>query len=241
MTSSDEAIPENVWISQNPFVQHALALLRDKDCPGATFRDLLNQISVFLTFEAMSELPVGMKSYHSKTPTGFEYEGRAINSREFALIALMRSGQTMASAVHPYLPSSFIGHAGFRLAKGSDQMTAFYLAMPDLADKFCLVFDSGAISGRSVVSTIEYMITRKNADPDRIAIITAITTKPAIELLNQKFPGENVKVYAAACDTKIHNDGRITYSEPGAGSFQERMFGSVTPYEEKYETWGGEL
>lgn len=230
-------LPDNIRVSSNPFVQHALALLRDKDCPGATFRELLNQISVFLTFEAMGELPVSMKAYSSETPTGFAYDGAVIDSSEYALIALMRSGQTMASAMHPYLPSSLIGHAGFRAIKNSDEIECFYSAIPDLTGHYCFLYDSGTISGRSLCAMIEYMVERKGADTGRMAVVTSIASLPAMERINRLYPDPLIPVYAAACDETVHDDGRIVYSKPGAGSFQERIFGSITPYDEKYEGW----
>ena len=43
---------ENLYISRNPFIQHCLTVLRDKDCTGAVYREKINKIATYLVLEA---------------------------------------------------------------------------------------------------------------------------------------------------------------------------------------------
>ena len=47
-----------LFISEHPLIQHKMAMLRDKNTSTKEFRELVNEITKLLTYEATRELPV---------------------------------------------------------------------------------------------------------------------------------------------------------------------------------------
>ena len=47
-----------VTLVRHPLVQHKLSLIREKTCSTKQFRELLNEISLFLGYEVTRDLPV---------------------------------------------------------------------------------------------------------------------------------------------------------------------------------------
>ena len=186
----------------------------------------------------MLNIPVHQYTSNSPPPHGQPYEGEIIHSEDFGLIALMRSGMTMATAVHELLPSACVGHAGYRYVSSEfegSELLPFYNAVPHLRGRFCFVFDALIVTGHSLVALLRHMFTKMEADPAKTVIITAIATKQGADLINSTFSTVNIPIFAAACDKKIVLYGSKSYAVPGAGIFQERMFGGQVTDEKKFD------
>ena len=50
--------PNGATVVVHPLVQHKLSLMRDVGCSTAKFRRLLREISQFLAYEALRDLPL---------------------------------------------------------------------------------------------------------------------------------------------------------------------------------------
>lgn len=232
-------------ISPSPLVEHSLTLMRDHRLPGAVFRMHLNNISMFLFQDALIELAKdGRAQQFSAEHSGssrsdsedrkYTFSGNLIDSSKLALVALMRSGQTMASEIHKFVPNAFIGHQGYAHPRDSDTIHEFYDGIPILEGRFCFAIDSATVTGTSLVAMIEKMIVQRGAEPSKIAVITTIITEQALEKLKKRFPNCPIKVFAAAKDPGIEVSPDRSQAIPGAGSFQERLFGAIVPTKIKF-------
>ena len=104
----------NVTVSTNPLVQHHLTLMREVSTSNGRFRGHLKRLTQGLFYEAMAKLKVPVSTVRYVTPIGEEKEGDIVNGKDFALIAVMRTGMGMAGAVQDSLEEAVIGHAYFQ-------------------------------------------------------------------------------------------------------------------------------
>ena len=49
---------ENVTIFDHPLIQHKTTILRQKDTPNKEFRELVEEITMLMCFEALRDLPM---------------------------------------------------------------------------------------------------------------------------------------------------------------------------------------
>ena len=61
-------LPENVFVSGHPLIQHKLSILRDKRTEPKKFRELIREIAILLAYEATADL--GLKPKDVETPMG---------------------------------------------------------------------------------------------------------------------------------------------------------------------------
>jgi len=198
--------------------------MRDKHTASGRFRGHLKRLTQGLFYEAMDKLAVPISTVKYVTPIGEEGEGSYIDSSNYALIAIMRTGMGMAGAVQDTLEEAVIGHAYYMKdpEKGVYQEVA--VRIPNLDNKFVFIFDSAMLSGGTVLETLRYIVEDRDVHPSRIAVLTCIASVASIEAINAAFDiTENpIPIFTAAIDT--WNEGE-DYSRPGAGSFRERLYG----------------
>ncbi|MEO1046398.1 MAG: uracil phosphoribosyltransferase [Pseudomonadota bacterium] len=224
----------NVRISKNPLTKHFLTLMRDRGCPGGQFRFYLNRIAYNLTYEMFSDPVVGFPhviDVEGQTPLNNRkqgrFQGKFIESEKIALFSVMRSGMSMGSTMHEFLPSAVIGHAGFDRDKGYKKI---YDALPkELDDHFVILYDSDIVTGRSVLAFLDLIAKKyRSFDFSRLVLVTVVVSKPASEKLGSRYPG--LQIYCAAQDEKITPDEQ--HCIPGLGNIKQRIFG---PYSIDFE------
>lgn len=215
----------NVWMSENPLTQHYLSLLRDIKTPTGRFRSHVISMTRVLFFEAMSELEVPVAQMKFDTAHGENSStGAYVDSKNYALIAVMRTGTVMTGAVQDLLEDAVVGHALFKRGEDGNELKSDWIKFPDLTDKFVFVFDSGLLSGSTVMGILRHLIAESEVHPSRIAVITCIATHQAVQAINSVFdPNEHpVRIFTSAIDDWTEGN---SYADPGVGSFRERLYG----------------
>ena len=97
-----------LFISEHPLIQHKMAMLRDKNTSTKEFRELVNEITKLLTYEATRELPV--EDTTVETPVA-EAQCKKI-TKDIVVVPILRAGLGMVDGFHDLIPSSKIGHIG---------------------------------------------------------------------------------------------------------------------------------
>jgi len=213
----------NVMVVGNPLAQHHLTFMREQGTPNGRFRQHLKSLTRALFYEAMgeiSEAPVSRGQF--ETTDGKNGEGDFVDSKQYVLIAIMRTGVGMMGAVHDSLEEADIGHAYYW--NDDDMHKELAVNLPELRDRFIFVFDSGMISGKTAVALLKELVEKQAVPFERIAIITSTATKASIKAIQVAFNVENnpIKVITAAIDDWNEGD---KFTTPGMGSMRERLYG----------------
>src|SRR5687768_9709352 len=99
-------MPDNVFTSKHPLVQHRLALLRDKNTDTPRFRWQVRQLAQMLFFEAAQDLQI--EPYTVSTPLA-ECTCHRLSER-LGLVPILRAGLGMAEAILDLVPSAEVWH-----------------------------------------------------------------------------------------------------------------------------------
>ncbi len=93
----------------HPLVQHKLHILRDKLTTTKQFRELVNELAILESYEAMRDFP--LEDVEVETPLE-KMTAKRIAGKKVAIIPILRAGLGMVDGVLELVPSARVGHVG---------------------------------------------------------------------------------------------------------------------------------
>ena len=190
-------------------------MLRDKNTSTKEFRELVNEITKLLTYEATRELPV--EDTTVETPVA-EAQCKKI-TKDIVVVPILRAGLGMVDGFHDLIPSSKIGHIG--LYRDPDTLTPveYYCKVPkNLEESKVFLLDPMLATGKTAEAAIEFLKERGAKDVTMLCVIAA---PEGVKTVQKAF--DDVDVYTAAYDVKLNEKGYIV---PGLGDAGDRIFGT---------------
>jgi len=206
---------EQLFISKHPLVKHKLTLLRDKSTDHRTFRELVRELTLLLTYEAT--LDVATKPRSVETPMGI---ANGVEVEEtIGLVPVMRAGMGMVDGVMELLPSVQVWHIGLYRDEETLRPVEYYNKLPDQATvQICIVLDPMLATGGSATATINIL---KKWGAKRIKYIGLLAAPEGVKALSAAHP--DVPIHIAELDERLNNIGFIV---PGLGDAGDRMYGT---------------
>ncbi len=204
-----------LFISEHPLIQHKMAMLRDKNTSTKEFRELVNEITKLLTYEATRELPV--EDTTVETPVA-EAQCKKV-TKDIVVVPILRAGLGMVDGFHDLIPSSKIGHIG--LYRDPDTLTPveYYCKVPkNLEESKVFLLDPMLATGKTAEAAIEFLKERGAKDVTMLCVIAA---PEGVKTVQKAF--DDVDIYTAAYDVKLNEKGYIV---PGLGDAGDRIFGT---------------
>ncbi len=203
-------------VSKHPLILHKLSILRDVETEPKRFREVVNEITMLLAYEATSDLPT--RAVPVRTPLA-QIEGHQIEPR-IGLVPILRSGIGMVSSMLSLIPSAQVWHIGLYRDHKTLQPVQYYNKLPDQATTdLCLVLDPMLATGGSAVATIAIL---KDWGAQQIKFLGLIAAPEGVRRLRQAHP--DVPVYVAALDSHLNEQAYIV---PGLGDAGDRQFGTL--------------
>ena len=204
-----------LFISEHPLIQHKMSMLRDKNTSTKEFRELVNEITKLLTYEATRELPV--EDTTVETPVA-EAQCKKI-TKDIVVVPILRAGLGMVDGFHDLIPSSKIGHIG--LYRDPDTLTPveYYCKVPkNLEESKVFLLDPMLATGKTAEAAIEVL---KEGGAKDVTMLCVIAAPEGVKTVQKAF--DDVDVYTAAYDVKLNEKGYIV---PGLGDAGDRIFGT---------------
>ena len=109
-------------VLNHPLVTHRVTLMRDQATPPKLFRELVNEITEFLAFEALKD--VQMKSVEVTTPVA-KTTG-ALVDEHVVLVPILRAGMGMLDAMLHVLPYAKVGVLGMQRNEETAEPMPYY-------------------------------------------------------------------------------------------------------------------
>ena len=204
-----------LFISEHPLIQHKMSMLRDKNTSTKEFRELVNEITKLLTYEATRELPV--EDTTVETPVA-EAQCKKI-TKDIVVVPILRAGLGMVDGFHDLIPSSKIGHIGLYRAPDTLTPVEYYCKVPkNLEESKVFLLDPMLATGKTAEAAIEFLKERGAKDVTMLCVIAA---PEGVKTVQKAF--DDVDVYTAAYDVKLNEKGYIV---PGLGDAGDRIFGT---------------
>ena len=206
----------SVTVVDHPLVQHKLSLMRQKDTSTASFRALLSEISMLITYEATRDMK--LREQEIETPIT-KMTGAVLDGKKVVLIGILRAGLGILDGMLQLMPSARIGHVGlYRDPNTLEPVEYFYKVPPSLEDRDVLVCDPMLATGNSAVAAVARI---KKSKPSSLKLVTLLACPEGIACFTKAHP--DVPVFTAAIDERLNDHGYIV---PGLGDAGDRLFGT---------------
>jgi uracil phosphoribosyltransferase len=207
---------ERVIEVTHPLVQHKLGMLRDVETPTQLFRQLVNELTLLLTYEATKELAT--EEVEIATPLERTTVQR-ISGKKVAICPILRAGIGMLDGVLSLIPAARVGFIGLYRNEETLEPVEYYVKLPnDIAERDVILLDPMLATGNSTAAAVT---TVKAAGAHSVRLIALIAAPEGIERLHREYP--DVAVVVAGIDRGLNERGYIL---PGLGDAGDRLFGT---------------
>jgi uracil phosphoribosyltransferase len=200
----------------HPLVQHKLGLLRDTATPTQMFRQLVNEVTLLLTYEATKDLAteeVGISTPLERMTV------QKISGKKVAVCPILRAGVGMLDGVLSLIPGARVGFIGLYRNEETLEPVEYYLKLPaDIADRDVILLDPMLATGNSTAAAVASV---KAAGAQSIRLIAIIAAPEGIDRLHGEHP--DVAIVVAAIDRGLNDKGYIL---PGLGDAGDRLYGT---------------
>ena len=213
---STPAITGQVVEVTHPLVQHKLGLLRDGDTPTQSFRQLVNELTLLLTYEATKELAT--EEAEIETPLE-RMTVQRISGKKVAVCPILRAGIGMLDGVLSLIPGARVGFTGLYRDEERLQPVEYYVKLPnDIDQRDVILLDPMLATGRSTGYAARLV---KEAGAESVRLIALIAAPEGIEHMQTEHA--DVAIVVAGVDRELNEKGYIL---PGLGDAGDRLFGT---------------
>ena len=208
---------KNVTVFQHPLIAHKVAILRDENTSTKIFRELIEEITMLMTYEVFKEgVPTVTKTV--KTPLE-ECQQTMVADNAIAIVPILRAGLGMVSGVQNLFPSARVGHVGMYRDEETLEPHEYYCKLPEgIEEKLVLLVDPMLATGGSACDAINLL---KKRGCKNIKFLAIIGAPEGVEKVASTHP--DVEVYVSTLDRQLNENGYIL---PGLGDAGDRLFGT---------------
>lgn len=207
----------NVTIFDHPLIQHKISILRSQETDRKNFRELVDEITMFMCYEALRDLP--LKEVEVTTPLT-KTTCKMLDGEDIAVVPILRAGLGMVSGILNMVPNAAVGHIGLYRDEKTLEPHEYYCKLPKKIDKRqVILLDPMLATGGSAVAAINFI---KQHGGKKIKFMCMIASPVGMETLTTAHP--DVDVYCAHMDECLNEHGYIV---PGLGDAGDRLFGTL--------------
>lgn len=206
-------------VIDHPLVQHKMAMLRDKDLGTKGFRELVNEITMFLGYEVTRDL--SMEEIEIETPL-VKTTQKVIAGKKLAIAPILRAGLGMVDGMLLLMPAAKVGHIGMFRDEETLQPQEYFFKMPqDIEEREVIVVDPMLATGGSAIMAIDSLV-KRNVKAESIKFVCLVAAPEGVKALQDAYP--EVDIFTGALDERLNEDGYIL---PGLGDAGDRLFGTL--------------
>ena len=215
-TLSSTSVTGTVTEVLHPLVQHKLGLLRDVTTTTQMFRQLVNELTLLLTYEATKELAT--ETIDIETPLEWT-SAKRISGKKVAVCPILRAGVGMLDGVLSLLPSARVGFIGLYRNEETLEAVEYFVKLPDdLRERDVILLDPMLATGNSTAAAVAKV---KAAGATSIRLIALIAAPEGMERIHRDHP--EVAIVVAGIDRRLNERGYIV---PGLGDAGDRLYGT---------------
>ena len=203
-------------VADHPLITHRLTLLRDRATPPKLFRELVDEITTYLAFTALSDLR--MKTVEVSTPVA-DTTGQRVDER-IVLVPILRAGMGMLDAMLDVLPYAKVGVLGMQRDEETAEPVPYYAKVPPAkGGELAIVIDPMLATGGSACDAVAQL---KKLGYTRIKFLNLISAPEGITRFEREHP--DVPVFTGVVDERLNSH---FYIVPGLGDAGDRIFGTL--------------
>jgi uracil phosphoribosyltransferase len=199
----------------HPFLKHKLTVLRDSKTQHKEFRELANEITMLICYEALKNIEI--EDYTIETPMAPMIGKRMKN--DIVVVPILRAGVGMLDGILTLVPNARVGFVGMYRDHDTKMRVEYYSKLPeDVKNPLVFIIDPMLATGGSVVATIDLL---KNRGFNNIVLISIISAPEGIKTVETAHP--DVPIFTGNIDDYLDDN---KYIIPGLGDAGDRLFGT---------------
>ena len=207
---------EHLTIIDHSLVQHKLTLMRRKETPSSTFRQLLWETSMLLAYGITRDLPV--VDVNIETPL-CRTRSPILEGKKLALISILRAGNGLLDGILEVIPAARVGFVGMYRDEETLEPIEYYCKVPaELENRLVIAVDPMLATGNSSVAAIDRL---KKEGAQDLRLLCLLAAPEGVARMKEAHP--DVPIFTASLDEKLDDRGYIV---PGLGDAGDRMFGT---------------
>jgi len=209
---------KNLFVSDHPLIAHKISKLRSVTTKPKQFRDLIEEISTLLVYEATRDF--ALKDLTVTTPQQ-ECQGKEV-ADSVALVPILRAGLGMLTASLDVLPFATVWHLGLYRDEETFQPCQYYNKMKEervTEVDTVLVLDPMLATGGSVSAAVKIL---KDKGAKNVKVLAILGVPEGVKRIHSEFP--DVPIYLAGMDEKLNEHAFIV---PGLGDAGDRQYNTA--------------
>lgn len=207
---------KNVFIFDHPLIRHKVAILRDEKTGMKEFREIIEEITMLMTYESMRDVetvPVMVKTPLETT------EQYMVPEKSVVIVPILRAGLGMVNGIHTLFPTAKVGHIGMYRNEETLQPCEYYCKLPvGIEEKTVFLVDPMLATGGSACDALSAL---KKRGCKKIKLMSIIGAPEGINRVAETHP--DVPIYVSTLDRCLNENGYIL---PGLGDAGDRLFGT---------------
>ena len=201
---------------KHPLISHKLSMIRDKNTGAKNFRELVEEVSMLMAYEATRDLQT--KKVEIETPI-CKTKCCVLAGKKVAVVPILRAGLGMVNGIQDLIPTAKIAHVGmYRDEETLEPHTYFEKYPKNLEEAITIVVDPMLATGGSSVAAID-MVKKQGAT--NIKLVCLVGAPEGVKTVEEAHP--DVDIYLASLDDHLNEHGYIV---PGLGDAGDRIFGT---------------
>ena len=214
---SKEIAMSKIVVFDHPLIQHKITLLRDCTTGTRDFRILIEEIASLMGYEALRDLPLGMKEI--KTPIETT-QSPVITGKTIAIVPILRAGLGMVKGILSLVPTAKVGHIGLYRDPETHEPHEYYCKLPEnIEERTVIILDPMLATGGSAIAAVDML---KARGVKSIKFMSIIAAPEGLSALITKHP--DIELYCGHLDEKLNEN---KYIVPGLGDAGDRIFGTL--------------
>lgn len=207
---------DKVIVFDHPLIQHKTTILRQTSTTNKEFRELVEEITMLMCYEALRDLP--LEDVEIETPLTKTTQ-KMIKGKKMAVVPILRAGLGMVNGMLNLVPSAKVGHIGMYRDKETMEPHEYYCKLPpDIDKRLIVVVDPMLATGGSAIDATNQI---KSYGGAQIKFLCLIAAPEGIKALSEAHP--DVEIYCANVDECLNER---CYIVPGLGDAGDRIFGT---------------
>ena len=140
---------------RHPLIRHKLGLLRRADISTKNFRELAQEVTMLLTYEATKDLP--MVEHEISGWNGAVTVDR-IAGKKITVVPILRAGIGMLDGFLNLIPSAKVSVLGLERDEETLEARTYYKKLvPDVQNRIAMIIDPMLATGSSLVAAIDLL------------------------------------------------------------------------------------
>lgn len=206
----------SLMIFDHPLIKHKIAILRNKNTPMKEFRELIEEITLVMSYEAFRDAPMHKVMVETPLET---CEQEMVDERSIAIVPILRAGLGMVNGVHSIFPNARVGHVGMYRDEATAIPHEYYCKLPEgIENMTAILLDPMLATGGSACDALAAL---KKRGCKNIRMMSIIAAPEGIKRVAEAHP--DVRVYVSTLDRELNENGYIL---PGLGDAGDRLFGT---------------